>query len=220
MSRIVSFPFIFLMISMLLITELQCFHINRMPRLIQSRLRSIPLRVSRDEQINLLYDSHCPICMMEVEFLRKRDLNERIRFTDLQSPDYNPKDHGGVKFEDGMRKIRAILPGDRIVTGIEVFRETYKAIGLGWMFALTSFPIIGNMADALYDVWAENRLRLTGRGDLADILKDRSDKLKEAEPIDCEEECALYFDDDDDNEAVTTANVDSSIKTNNEAIKS
>lgn len=63
-----------------------------------------------------------------------------------------------------------------------------RAIGLGWMFDLTSLPIIGNMADAIYDLWAENRLRLTGRGDLADILAERALKLREAEPI---EECDL-----------------------------
>lgn len=44
------------------------------------------------------------------------------------------------------------------------------------------------MADALYDLWAENRLRLTGRGDLADILSERAEKLREAEPL---EECDL-----------------------------
>ena len=63
-----------------------------------------------------------------------------------------------------------------------------RAIGLGWMFDLTSLPIIGNMADAIYDLWAENRLRLTGRGDLADILAERALKLREAEPL---EECDL-----------------------------
>ena len=63
-----------------------------------------------------------------------------------------------------------------------------SAIGLGWMFDITSLPVIGNMADALYDLWAENRLRLTGRGDLADILAERAEKLREAEPL---EECDL-----------------------------
>jgi hypothetical protein len=72
------------------------------------------------EQIDLLYDSECPICQMEVDFLKKRDVNNRIRFTDLSSSDYNPADHGNVRFEDGMRKIRAVLPGNKVVTGVEV----------------------------------------------------------------------------------------------------
>jgi len=147
------------------------------------------------EKIDLLFDSECPICMMEVEFLKKRDIENRIRFTDLQSPDYNPADHGNVSFERGMRKIRAVLPGGSVVTGVEVFRQTYKAIGLGWIFDLTSLPLVGKAADAIYDFWAENRLRITGRGQLADVLRERADKLKNMEAPDCDAEgCAIEFD--------------------------
>ena len=158
--------------------------------------------ISEREQIDLLYDSDCPICQMEVDFLQKRDIHHRIRFTDLSSPDYDPAQHGNVRFEDGMRKIRAILPSPDgqvvIVTGVEVFRQTYKAIGLGWIFELTNLPVIGTLADLAYDIWAENRLRITGRGDLADVLKERSEKLRDAEPVDCDADgCALFFDDDD-----------------------
>lgn len=147
---------------------------------------------AEEGMIDLLYDSECPICQMEVDFLKKRDINHRIRFTDLSSPDYNPADHGNVKFEDGMRKIRAVLPDKTVVTGVEVFRQTYKSIGLGWVFEATNLPLIGQAADFLYDVWAENRLRLTGRGDLADVLKQRATELREKEPAECDENgCAL-----------------------------
>jgi predicted DCC family thiol-disulfide oxidoreductase YuxK len=39
--------------------------------------------------------------------------------------------------------------------------ETYDAIGLGWVFALTNHPaVVAEVPDNLYDMWAENRLRL------------------------------------------------------------
>ena len=125
-------------------------------------------------QIDLLYDSECPICQMEVDFLKKRDTNNRIRYTDISDPSYNPKEHANIRFEDGMRKIRAVLPDGKIVTGVEVFRKTYDAIGLGWIFSLTNLPVIGKIADMAYDVWSENRLRLTGRGELADVVRERA----------------------------------------------
>jgi len=151
------------------------------------------------KQIDLLYDSECPICAMEVEFLQKRDPMLKIKYTDLQSMDYNPALHGNVKFSDGMRKIRAVLPDGNVVTGVEVFRQVYRAIGLGWMFELTSMPVIGTIADTMYDLWAENRLRLTGRGAMADILVERAEKIRQAEPIeDCDlDACALDFGDDE-----------------------
>lgn len=148
---------------------------------------------SKGGVIDLLYDSECPICMMEVNFLQKRDIHGRIRFTDLASPDYEPSAHGNVTFKQGMRKLRAVLPDQTVVTGVEVFRRTYEAIGLGWMFAMTSLPVIGDIADKVYDVWAENRLRLTGREDLAEQLKERSEMLADAEPVDdCDKDgCAI-----------------------------
>ena len=148
-------------------------------------------------KIDLLYDSECPICMMEVNFLQKRDIHERIRFTDLSDPSYNPAEHGNVQFADGMRKLRAVMPNGRVITGMEVFRETYEAIGLGWVFHLTRMPIIHEIADTVYDIWAENRLRITGRQDLADLLKQRQEALENAEPIDdCDlDACGIDFDD-------------------------
>jgi predicted DCC family thiol-disulfide oxidoreductase YuxK len=149
-------------------------------------------------QIDLLYDSDCPICMMEVNFLQKRDIDNLIRFTDLNSPDYNSADHGNVKFKEGMRKIRAVLPSGQVVIGIEVFRQTYEAIGLGWVFALTKIPFIGKLADQVYDIWAENRLRLTGRPELAEVLKERKVHLQNTQDdIDeCDSDaCGLDFSD-------------------------
>jgi predicted DCC family thiol-disulfide oxidoreductase YuxK len=150
-------------------------------------------------EIELLYDSHCPICMMEVEFLRKRDIHHKIRLTDLQSPEYNPAEHGNVEFSEGMRKIRAVLPDQTVVMGVEVFRKTYEAIGLGWVFALTKLPVVGKLADALYDIWAENRLRLTGQGDMAQVLRERAERLRDlAHPdeLECEDSCGIDYDDE------------------------
>ena len=39
---------------------------------------------------------------------------------------------------------------------------------------LTNLPVIGKLADIAYDVWSENRLRLTGRGELADVVRERA----------------------------------------------
>jgi predicted DCC family thiol-disulfide oxidoreductase YuxK len=157
---------------------------------------SLNEQIQEPEQIDLLFDSKCPICMMEVEFLRKRDIHNKIRFTDLQSADYNPADHGNVQFAEGMRKIRAVLPDKTVVMGVEVFRQTYDAIGLGWIFSVTKLPVIGYIADFIYDVWAENRLRLTGREELAEELKERAQALRELEfDEDCNSEaCGIDYD--------------------------
>eukprot|EP00601_Ochromonadales_sp_CCMP2298_P002522 CAMPEP_0173171944 /NCGR_PEP_ID=MMETSP1141-20130122/2036_1 /TAXON_ID=483371 /ORGANISM="non described non described, Strain CCMP2298" /LENGTH=186 /DNA_ID=CAMNT_0014093929 /DNA_START=140 /DNA_END=700 /DNA_ORIENTATION=- len=145
--------------------------------------------------IDLLYDSDCPICRMEVAFLKKRDVGNRIKFTDLSAADYDASQHGNVAFERGMRKIRAVMPEGEVVTGMEVFRQTYNAIGLGWVFAVTQLPVVGSLADYMYDLWAENRLRITGRGEMADMLRERAEALKNNEEAECDTDaCEIDWD--------------------------
>jgi hypothetical protein len=55
--------------------------------------------------------------LQEVEFLRKRDVEGSIRFTDLNEPGYDPAEHGGVGFEEGMKVIHAVLPGGNTIKG-------------------------------------------------------------------------------------------------------
>lgn len=125
-------------------------------------------------QIDLLYDSDCPLCLREVEFLRERDGGRGlVRFTDIAAPDYDPAAHGGVDFETAMRRIHAVLPDGRVIRDIEVFRRTYDVLGLGWVYAPTRWPVLGAIADWLYARWADWRLRLTGRPDLATLVARR-----------------------------------------------
>lgn len=142
-------------------------------------------------QIDLLYDSECPLCKLEIEFLKKRDIYQRIRFTDISSPFYDPKQHGNVQYVDGMRRLSAVLPDNRVITGMDAVRSTYGAIGLGWIFAATKWPIIGQVVDIVYDAWAENRLRMTGRHDLAEKLKAQAEALKSVEFKECDDKCNL-----------------------------
>jgi predicted DCC family thiol-disulfide oxidoreductase YuxK len=77
---------------------------------------------------------------------------------------------------------------------MEVFRQTYNAIGLGWMFAVTRLPGLGGVADAVYDLWAENRLRVTGRGEMADVLRERAEALRNNEEECDTDACGLDWD--------------------------
>jgi len=140
-------------------------------------------------KVNLLYDSDCVLCMKEVEFLRMRDQQGAIKFTDIASLDYDPAENGGVEFDVGMRRIHAVLPDGKVIEGVDVFRHVYEEIGLGWVYAATKVPAVGAFANALYDIWAENRLRITGRPELAEIMKQRREALEELKAQDCTDTC-------------------------------
>lgn len=130
-------------------------------------------------KIKLLYDGECPLCLREVNFLRKRDAGRGIvAFVDIADDLYNLEDNGGVDYKTAMGRIHAVLPDGSVVKNVEVFRRVYEALGMGWIYAITKLPVIGFIADALYGIWADWRLKLTGRPDLATIESDRAARIE------------------------------------------
>lgn len=82
---------------------------------------------------------------------------------DIAAPEFDAGRYGRTH-EEVMGEIHGVLPTGALVTGMEVFRRAYRAVGLGWLLAPTGWPILRPMFDALYRWFARNRLRLTGRG--------------------------------------------------------
>lgn len=141
-----------------------------------------------DWKIKLLYDGNCPLCLREVNFLRKKD-NGRglVAFTDIAADDYRPDENGGVDFATAMGRIHAVLPDGTTIKNVEVFRQVYAALGLGWVYAPTGWPIIGPLVDWVYGLWANWRLAVTGRPSLATILAEREARLGEG----CGDRCQV-----------------------------
>ena len=134
---------------------------------------------SQSWQIKLLYDGQCPLCLREVNFLRRRDANRGlVAFVDIADDDYTPEKHGGVDFETAMGRIHAVLPDGTLIKNVEVFRRVYETLGMGWVYAATKWPIIGLIVDRLYGIWADLRLTLTGRPNLATLVGDRNKRIE------------------------------------------
>jgi predicted DCC family thiol-disulfide oxidoreductase YuxK len=100
--------------------------------------------------------------MREVAMLRRLDRSERILFTDIAAADFDPSPLG-LTHADMMEKIYGRMPDGSLVTGVEVFRQLYGAVGFGPLVAVTRLPGVSGALDAAYSVFAKNRLRLTGR---------------------------------------------------------
>ena len=131
-------------------------------------------------KIKLLFDGACPLCVREVNFLKRKDGDRGlIKFIDIAAEDYDPADNANIDFETAMGRIHAVLPNGEIVRDVEVFRQIYDSLGIGWIYAVTKLPLVGRLADLLYGVWAEYRLLLTGRANLNTIVAQRRQLLKD-----------------------------------------
>ena len=113
-------------------------------------------------QVQVFFDGACPLCTREVAFLRRRDRHRRIQFTDIAAVDFDSLSYGKT-MDALMAEIHARLPDGRWITGVEVFRRLYSAIGLGPLVAVTRLPGLSQALDVAYRVFAKNRLRFTRR---------------------------------------------------------
>jgi predicted DCC family thiol-disulfide oxidoreductase YuxK len=130
-------------------------------------------------KIKLLYDGGCPLCLREVRFLQQRDARRGlIAFVDVTDDDYRPEEHAGIDYAMAMGRIHAIKADGTILRNVEVFRQIYDLLGLGWIYAPTRWPLIGPLVDYLYTVWANWRLKLTGRPPLEVLLAQRQHRLQ------------------------------------------
>lgn len=130
-------------------------------------------------KIKLLYDGECPLCLKEVRFLTRKDGGRGIvNFVDIADPDYDTQDNAGIDFATAMGRIHAILPDGTVIKNVEVFRRVYEELGMGWMYAITKIPAVGAIADWIYGIWADWRLKLTGRPDLTAIITEKQQQAK------------------------------------------
>jgi predicted DCC family thiol-disulfide oxidoreductase YuxK len=113
-------------------------------------------------EIEVFFDSDCPLCRREIAILRGLDRRNRIRFTDIAAEDFEPSDYG-ISHQQLMAEIHARLPDGTWINGVEVFRRLYCAVGFRWLISFTRLPGISCGLELGYGFFARNRLKWTGR---------------------------------------------------------
>ena len=60
-------------------------------------------------ELTLLFDGACPLCLREVDTLRRRDQGRgRLAFVDVDDPAYDPDRHGGITYAEAMGRMHAL----------------------------------------------------------------------------------------------------------------
>lgn len=112
-----------------------------------------------DAPIKILYDGRCPLCKREVRAVSRYDKHGAIEPVDITSPDFDAEALGLTRPAVHAR-MHAIMPDGSIVSGMEAFRRIYDAIGMGWLWCWTGWPILRPIFDVLYAGFAKVRPRL------------------------------------------------------------
>jgi predicted DCC family thiol-disulfide oxidoreductase YuxK len=111
------------------------------------------------DRIKMLYDGLCPLCKREVRVIGRHDKHGMIEPVDIAAPGFDAEGLGLTRSTVHAR-MHAILPDGSVVTGMEAFRRIYDAIGMGWLWRWTGWPILRPIFDVLYAGFAKVRPRL------------------------------------------------------------
>ncbi len=106
--------------------------------------------------LTIFCDASCPVCRVEVDMLRRRDRDGRLRWIDISAPGFDAAAHG---FDHG--DLDAVIHGVRddgsVVRGLDVLHLAYDAAGLGALVGPTRHPWLRRPSDAAYRLFARHR---------------------------------------------------------------
>lgn len=112
--------------------------------------------------VEVFYDGDCPLCMREIRMLMRKDHAGRIVFTNIAAAGFDAASIGS-SYDVLMARIHGRMPDGTWITGVEVFRQLYAAIGFRRLVAVSRLPGLAQLLQLGYLLFAKNRLRLTGR---------------------------------------------------------
>ena len=116
-------------------------------------------------RFTILIDGECPLCRHEARLLARLDKGRgRLRLVDITDPGFDAGEYGKT-FDEVMGSIHGVTREGEVVSGMAVFRHAWSAVGWGWLWAPTGWPVLKPVFDFAYKIFAKYRLRLTGRGD-------------------------------------------------------
>ena len=119
---------------------------------------------SKSYPLTVYFDGECPICRREIDLMKILNRREQLLFIDFSTPSYHATEHG-LNPCDLSKVIHARWKNGTTITGVDVFREMWEAIGLGWLARCSRRPIFNKLLVKAYGWFARNRLRLTRRRD-------------------------------------------------------
>jgi predicted DCC family thiol-disulfide oxidoreductase YuxK len=109
--------------------------------------------------MTVYYDASCALCNGEMSNLMLRNTEGLLVFVDASPVDFVSPVPGTTQ-HDLMNMIHAVQADGRVVRGVEVFRLAYGAVGLGWVTAPTTWPVLRQLADRAYPWLVRNRYRI------------------------------------------------------------
>ena len=126
-------------------------------------------------ELVFLFDGGCPLCLRETNFLKKKDILNKINFVDINNDDYDSILFKDISYSEAMSNLHGILKSGHIIKGLDVLAYAYELIGLGWVYYPLKIRLISPVLRLFYRYWAKYRLQITGRSNIEKLCTSKCD---------------------------------------------
>tara|TARA_Y100000991_G_scaffold142934_1_gene107862 strand:- start:341 stop:733 length:393 start_codon:yes stop_codon:yes gene_type:complete len=123
-----------------------------------------------------LFDGGCPLCLREKNFLKSKDVLNKIQFIDINNSSYKPSLFMNISYAEAMSNLHGILENGDIIKGLDVLAYSYELIGLGWVYYPLKINFLAPVLRSIYQYWAKYRLKITGRSSLEKLCTSKCEQ--------------------------------------------
>jgi predicted DCC family thiol-disulfide oxidoreductase YuxK len=117
-------------------------------------------------QLTIFYDSHCPLCLAEMQHLVKHDEDNRIRLVDLHTCDLK-RLYPQIDKHKAMQCLHGQLDNGEMLYGLDVTCTAWSLVGKYRWLKILRWPLIRYITDLGYQFFARYReniaLLVTGK---------------------------------------------------------
>ena len=123
-----------------------------------------------------LFDGGCPLCLRETNFLKNKDVLNKINFVDINNDNYNSVLFKNISYANAMSNLHGILENGEIIKGLDVLAYSYELIELGWVYYPLKIEFLAPILRFFYKYWAKYRLNITGRSNIEKLCKSKCEQ--------------------------------------------
>jgi len=127
-------------------------------------------------KFTFLFDGGCPLCLRETNFLKNKDVLNKIYFVDINNDNYDPTLFKNISYVNAMSTLHGILENGNIIKGLDVLAYSYELVGLGWVYYPLKIKLLTPVLKLIYQYWAKYRLKITGRSKIEKLCSTKCEQ--------------------------------------------
>ena len=91
--------------------------------------------------LTIYYDGHCPLCMKEIQLLKRHDNKKYIKFVDLHNDNFS-KYYPQINSSEALQILHGQLNSGELLMGLDVTCKAWSLVGKHKWLVILRWPII------------------------------------------------------------------------------